>query len=54
MRERTNTEELADLAYDMVPRGYLEAELERVSGLMLIALATAGPILLGGILGILL
>ena len=27
---------------------------ERVSGLMLIALATAGPILLGGILGILL
>ena len=52
--DRTRTEDLADLAYDLVPASYLEAELERVSGLMLIALATAGPILLGGILGILL
>jgi len=51
---RTTTEELADLAYDLVPRGYLEQELERVADLLWLALAAGAPILIGGILGILL
>lgn len=53
MRERTKTEDLTDLAYDMVPRGYLEAEFERVADLLWLALAAGAPILIGGILGIL-